>query len=79
LWVITIIAINFILGLIIHHSILPIRTPNYNHYFKIGLSFKSKLEGVTKTIEKLESGQLTTEIAFNAKSKRTSDAYPLKF
>jgi mannose-6-phosphate isomerase-like protein (cupin superfamily) len=64
----SIIAGYLVIGLIIHHWILPTKTPDYTDYFKIGQSFHSNLEGLTQTITKVENGQLTTEIAIQPKS-----------
>jgi mannose-6-phosphate isomerase-like protein (cupin superfamily) len=68
MWTFSIILTYLIVGLIIHHWILPTKTPDLNQYFKVGQSFNSKLEGLTQTIVKVENGQLTTEIEINPKS-----------
>jgi mannose-6-phosphate isomerase-like protein (cupin superfamily) len=68
IWTFSIILTYLIVGLIIHHWILPTKTPDLNQYFKVGQSFNSKLEGLTQTIVKVENGQLTTEIEINPKS-----------
>jgi hypothetical protein len=65
MWTFLIILTYLIVGLIIHHWILPTKTPDLNQYFKVGQSFNSKLEGLTQTIVKVENGQLTTEIEIN--------------
>lgn len=68
MWVLVLIASYFIIGLIIHHWILPTKTPDYNNYFKVGQSFTSALEGLTQTIVKVDDERLTTDIAIEAKS-----------
>lgn len=68
MWIISILASYLIVGLIIHHWIVPTKTPNFNDYFKVGQSFHSKLEGLTQTITKVENGKLTTDIEIQAKS-----------
>lgn len=68
MWTIFFFAGYFIIGLMVHHWILPTKTPDYSDYFKAGQSFTSKLEGLTQTIVKAEDGQLTTDITIEAKS-----------
>lgn len=68
MWVLTIIASYFIIGLIFHHWIFPNRKPNYSDFFKVGHSFHSKLEGLTQTIVKVENEKLTTDILIQPKS-----------
>ncbi len=68
MWILTIMASYFIIGLIIHHWILPTKTPDYNQYFKIGQSFNSRLEGLTQTIVKVDNEQHTTDITIEVKS-----------
>lgn len=64
----SIIAGYLIFGLIIHHWILPTKTPDYNEYFKVKTSFHSKLEGLTQTVVRIENGNLVTDIAIQPKS-----------
>ncbi len=45
MWVLSIIVGYFVIGLIIHYLIIPVRLPVYSDYFKPGQSFHSKLEG----------------------------------
>jgi mannose-6-phosphate isomerase-like protein (cupin superfamily) len=68
MWTLSIIASYFIIGLIIHHWIMPTKTPDFNTYFKVGQSFHSKLEGLSQTIAKVENGKLTTDIEIQPKS-----------
>lgn len=68
MWTLTIIAGYFIIGLIIHHWIIPIKPTDYKDYFQIGHSFHSKLEGLTQTVLKVENGKLTTDILMQPKS-----------
>jgi mannose-6-phosphate isomerase-like protein (cupin superfamily) len=68
MWTLLIILTYFIVGLIIHHWILPTKTPDLNQYFKVGQSFHSKLEGLTQTVVKVENGNLTTDIELQPKS-----------
>lgn len=62
MWILLFILSYLIIGLIVHHFILPIKTPNLNNYFTAGQSFYSKLEGLTQTVVKVENGNLTTDI-----------------
>lgn len=64
-WTFILITTYLVLGLIIHHWIIPVKTPNYDDYFKAGQSFESKLEGLTQTVVKTENGLLISEIALN--------------
>jgi mannose-6-phosphate isomerase-like protein (cupin superfamily) len=68
MWTLTIIATYLIVGLIIHHWVLPAKTPDYSDYFKVGTSFHSKLEGLTQTVVKLQNGNLITDIELQPKS-----------
>lgn len=68
MWVISILASYLIVGLIIHHWIMPTKTPDFNDYFKVGKSFHSKLEGLTQTIVKVDNGKLTSDIEILPKS-----------
>ncbi len=68
MWTLSIIGAYFIIGLIIHHWIIPTKTPDLNDYFKINLAFHSKLEGLTQTVKKVENGNLTTDIEIQPKS-----------
>jgi len=68
MWTLSIIAGYLLVGLIIHHWILPIKTPDYIDYFKVGTSFHSKLEGLTQTVLKIENGNLITNISIQPKS-----------
>lgn len=68
IWTVSIIASYFIVGLVIHYWIFPIKNPDLTDYFKVGQSFNSKLEGLTQTIVKVENGLLTTDITIQAKS-----------
>lgn len=68
MWILSILAAYLVIGLIIHHWVLPAKTPNYTDYFKVGQSFHSKLEGLTQTITKVENEILITDITINAKS-----------
>jgi mannose-6-phosphate isomerase-like protein (cupin superfamily) len=69
MWTLSIIAGYFIVGLIIHHWILPTKTPDFNNYFQVGKSFHSDLEGLTQTVSKIENGKLTTDIEIQPGSK----------
>ncbi len=66
MWILTLLASYLILGLIIHHWILPAKTPNYNDYFIMGKSFHSKLEGISQTIIKVEKEYLAAELVMHA-------------
>jgi mannose-6-phosphate isomerase-like protein (cupin superfamily) len=68
MWTLSIIAGYLLVGLIIHHWILPTKTPDYSVYFKVGTSFHSNLEGLTQTVVKIENGNLITDIAMHPKS-----------
>jgi mannose-6-phosphate isomerase-like protein (cupin superfamily) len=68
MWALSILAGYLIIGLIIHHWIIPLKTPNYSEYFKIGTSFHSKLEGLSQTITNVDNGLLTTDITIQPKS-----------
>jgi len=64
----SIIAAYFIIGLIIHHLIIPVKTPDYQTYFKTGKSFHSKLEGLKQTVVKIDNGILVSDISIEEKS-----------
>lgn len=68
IWTVSIVASYFIIGLIIHHWILPSKIPDLNDYFKIGTSFNSKLEGLSQKVTKLENGKLNVDINLQAKA-----------
>jgi mannose-6-phosphate isomerase-like protein (cupin superfamily) len=68
MWTLSIIVGYLLIGLIIHHWVLPIKTPDYSDYFKVGNSFHSKLEGLTQTVVKIENGNLMTDIEIQPKS-----------
>ena len=68
MWTLTLVASYFIIGLVIHHWILPTKTPDLKDYFKIGQTFQSKLEGLTQTIVKVDSDKITTDIEIQPKS-----------
>ena len=68
MWILSIIIGYLVIGLIIHHWIVPNQTPNYNDYFKVGQSFHSKLEGLSQTVIKVEHGKLISGIAIQPKS-----------
>jgi mannose-6-phosphate isomerase-like protein (cupin superfamily) len=68
MWTLLIIAGYLLVGLIIHHWVLPTKTPDYSDYFKVGTSFHSKLEALTQTVVKLENGNLITDIEIQSKS-----------
>ena len=57
-----------VIGLIIHHWIIPSKIPDYIDYFKVGTSFNSKLEGLTQTVIKAENGLLTSDIAIEPRA-----------
>lgn len=57
-----------VVGLVIHHWILPLKSPKYEDYFQIGKSYSSKLEGIKQTIVKLEENKLTTDITLYPKT-----------
>lgn len=65
----TILAAYLVLGLVIHHWILPSKTPDYAHYFKPGQSFHSKLEGLSQTVVKADNGKLISYIEIEAKAQ----------
>lgn len=65
----TIVAAYLVLGLVIHHWILPSKTPDYAHYFKPGQSFHSKLEGLSQTVVKADNGKLISDIEIEAKAQ----------
>ncbi len=69
MWILLIIGSYFIVGLIIHHWIIPTQTPKYNDYFEVGQSFHSTLEGLTQTITNVGNEMLTTDLEIQAKSK----------
>lgn len=62
MWTLSIIIGYLIIGLIIHHWVIPTKTPDYIDYFKIGKSFHSTLEGLTQTVVKVDNGNLITDI-----------------
>ncbi len=66
MWTLSIIFGYLLIGLLIHHWILPTKTPAFTDYFKVGTSFHSKLEGLTQTVVKIENGNLTTDIEIQA-------------
>ena len=68
MWTLTIVVGYFVVGLIIHHWILPVKTPDYTDYFQTGQSFQSRLEGLKQIIVKAENGNLTTDIEIDPKS-----------
>jgi mannose-6-phosphate isomerase-like protein (cupin superfamily) len=68
MWTLSIIVSYLLVGLIIHHWILPTKNPDYSDYFKVGKSFHSKLEGLTQTVVKVENGNLITDIEIEPKS-----------
>jgi mannose-6-phosphate isomerase-like protein (cupin superfamily) len=68
MWTLSIIVGYLLVGLIIHHWVLPTNTPDYSNYFKVGKSFYSKLEGLTQTVVKIENGNLITDIEIQPKS-----------
>jgi mannose-6-phosphate isomerase-like protein (cupin superfamily) len=68
MWTLSIIAGYLLVGLIIHHWVLPTKTPDYSDYFKVGTSFQSKLEGLTQKVVKAENGKLITDIEIKPKS-----------
>ena len=68
MWTLSIIVGYLLVGLIIHHWILPTRAIDYTDYFKVGTCFHSKLEGLTQTVVKVENGNLITDIEIQPKS-----------
>ena len=68
MWLLSIIVGYLLVGLIIHHWVLPTKTPDYSNYFKVGKSFHSKLEGLTQTVVKVENGILFTDIEIRSNS-----------
>ncbi|TAH24322.1 MAG: cupin domain-containing protein [Cytophagales bacterium] len=68
MWILSIIVGYLLVGLIIHHWILPTKTPDYSNYFKVGKSFHSKLEGLSQKVVKLENGNLLTDIEIQPNS-----------
>ena len=66
--ILSIIVGYLLVGLIIHHWVLPTKTPDYSNYFKVGKSFHSKLEGLTQTVVKVENGILFTDIEIRSNS-----------
>ncbi len=68
MWILSIIVGYLLVGLIIHHWVLPTKTPDFSNYFKVGKSFHSKLEGLTQTVVKVENGNLMTDIEIQPKS-----------
>lgn len=68
MWTLSFILGYFVIGLIIHHWIIPTKTPEYADYFKIGQSFHSKLEGLSQTIVKVENDKLITDIELQPRS-----------
>jgi mannose-6-phosphate isomerase-like protein (cupin superfamily) len=68
MWTLSIIAGYLLVGLIIHYSILPTKTPDYGDYFKVGTSFHSKFEGLIQTVVKIENGNLIADIEIQPKS-----------
>jgi mannose-6-phosphate isomerase-like protein (cupin superfamily) len=68
MWTLSIIVSYLLGGLIIHHWVLPTKTPEYSDYFEVGKSFQSKLEGLTQTVIKIENRNLITDIEIQPKS-----------
>lgn len=68
MWILSLLAGYILIGLLIHHWILPAKTPNYNDYFSVGKSFHSKLEGITQTIVKVGKENLASELVMHAKA-----------
>ncbi len=68
MWFFSILAAYLLIGLLIHHLIIPSKMPDLNEYFQVGKSYESKLEGLNQTVVKIENGNLITDIYFNAKS-----------
>ena len=66
--ILSIIVGYLLVGLIIHHWVLPTKTPDYSNYFKVGKSFHSRLEGLTQTVVKVENGNLMADIEIQPKS-----------
>ena len=57
------------LGLVIHHWVAPVETPDYATYFVPGSVFESKLEGLSQKVVKLENGMVETEVTLQPKTK----------
>lgn len=62
MWVLSIILAYFVVGLLIHHWIIPTKTTDHNSYFAPGTSFHSKLEGLSQTVVEIKDKNLITEI-----------------
>ena len=68
MWTLSIIVGYLLAGLLIHHWILPSKTPDYSDYFKVGKSFHSKLEGLSQKVVDIKNGNLITDIEIQPKS-----------
>ena len=68
MWTLSIIVGYLLVGLLIHHWILPSKTPDYSDYFKVGKSFHSKLEGLSQKVVDVKNGNLITDIEIQPKS-----------
>ena len=68
MWTLSIIVGYLLAGLLIHHWILPSKTPDYSDYFKVGKSFHSKLEGLSQKVVDVKNGNLITDIEIQPKS-----------
>ena len=69
MWTLSIIVGYLLVGLLIHHWILPSKTPDYSDYFKVGKSFHSKLEGLSQKVVDVKNGNLITDIEIQPKSE----------
>ena len=68
MWTLSIIVGYLLVGLLIHHWILPSKTPAFTDYFKVGKSFHSKLEGLSQKVVDVKNGNLITDIEIQPKS-----------
>jgi mannose-6-phosphate isomerase-like protein (cupin superfamily) len=62
MWILAFIAVYLVVGLILHHWVFPVKTPDYATYFESGKSFSSNLEGLKQTVVKMDKGILITDI-----------------
>ncbi len=65
MWILATLAAYLIVGLLLHHFIFPVQAPDYQTYFKTGVSFRSNLEGLTQQVVKAEQDTLTAEITLD--------------
>ena len=57
-----------VVGLIVHHVVFPEKTPYLATYFKPGVSFNSKLEGLSQKVIRTENGNVAVELTLTPNS-----------